>query len=126
MSEYANMSSIRYAQRKPRTIDPDQRLLLANAEIARLEKLVLEREALLGKAEALASIRKQALESTSKKLNAVREKRDRIISLKERRAKKPLPAMDATKALERAELFELREKLKKYGKSIDEVLEALK
>ena len=64
-------------QRKPRTVDPDQRLVLVNAQIERFEKLAADREELLAKTEALAAERREALAKTNEKLEALRGKRDR-------------------------------------------------
>ena len=44
--------SVEKKQRKPRTVDPDQRLVLVNVQIDRFEKLAAEREELLKKTDA--------------------------------------------------------------------------
>lgn len=113
--------------RKPRTVDPDQRLVLVNAQIDRFEKLAADREELLAKTEALAAERREALEKTNAKLKALREKRARIVSLKERREAKAAGIhRPTTKQAELAELAALKQILAEKGMTMDDLKNSLK
>ena len=113
--------------RKPRTVDPDQRLALVDAQIDRFEKLSASREDLLQKTEALAAERREALEKTNAKLQALREKRARIVSLKERREAKAAGIHRPTaKQAELAELAVLKQLLAEKGMTLDDLKNSLK
>lgn len=108
--------------RKPRTVDPDERLALVDAEIARFERLIGERIDLLEKTEALAQERRDALAKTQAKLNALQAKRERIISLKERRAKKATGVSKrSVQQAELAEMAEFKRMLAEKGMTLDDV-----
>lgn len=108
--------------RKPRTVDPAQRLDLVNAQIDHFSKLIAEREELLKKTEALAAERREALEKTNAKLKALLEKRDRIIDLKERReAKAAGIRKPAAKQAELAEFAALKLLMDEKGMTMDDI-----
>ena len=114
-------------QRKPRTVDPDQRLDLVNAQIERFEKLAADREELLAKTEALAAERREALAKTNEKLEALRGKRDRIINLKERReAKAAGIRRPAVKQADLAELAEIKKLLAEKGMTMADLKNSIK
>lgn len=108
--------------RKPRTVDPDQRLALVDVQIERFTRLSAEREELLKKAELLAAERRESLEKTNAKLQALQEKRARIVSLKERRANKASGVRkNSSKQNELAELAALKQILAEKGLTLDDV-----
>lgn len=108
--------------RKPRTVDPDERLALVNAQIERFSRLAEERAALLEKTESIAAERREALKKTNEKLQALKEKRDRILSLKERRAAKAAGVRRSTpKQSELAELAAVKQLLAAKGMTMDDL-----
>ena len=113
--------------RKPRTVDPDQRLALVDKQIERFSNLAASREELLQKTEALAAERREALEKTNAKLKALQEKRARIVSLKERREAKAAGIHRPTpKQAELAELAALKQILAEKGMTLDDLKNSLK
>jgi len=108
--------------RKPRTVDPDQRLALVDVQIERFSRLCAEREELLKKTEALAAERREALEKTEEKLKTLQEKRARIVSLKERREAKAAGIKKPTlKQAELAELATIKQLMAEKGLTIDDI-----
>lgn len=107
----------------------DERIALADAQIARLSKLNAERTALIEKTERTLAERKDALAKSTTALEKAQTKRDRLIASKEKPVKKTAEERAAEKAAKKAEqdkALELLAALKDSGKSVEELLAELK
>ena len=99
-----------------------ERIAMAEKDIARLEALNEARRALIARSEAKLNERKAALARTEAQLAREVSKRDRLIALEEN----PTGAARARRKAENAQMKELAAALKASGKTLDEVLAALK
>lgn len=98
----------------------EERIAMAEAQIARLEALNAERSALIAKTEAKLEERKDALSKSEKALSEARQRKEHLQSIGEKQAKPR-----ANKAEDKKKLEELFAALQASGKSVDELLSQL-
>ena len=99
-----------------------ERIAMAEKDIARLKALNETRRALIARSEAKLDERKKALARTEAQLEKQITKRERLVALQEN----PKGAAAARRRAEMAQMKELAAALKASGKTLDEVLAALK
>ena len=120
----------------------DERIALADQEIERLTKLNVARSGLIAQTEAKLAERKTALAKSEEQLEKVRAKKERLLAAKDRPAKEAAPKLtpEEQNARRQEALAKAREarkaKKEKYdalmaalaqsGKTVDELLDALK
>lgn len=97
-----------------------ERIAMAEKQIARLEKLNASRRDLIARSEEKLNQRKAALARTEAELQKELDKKERLIQLETD------PQGKARRREERAQINELAAAIKASGKSIGEILEALK
>lgn len=117
-------SSVEIKARKPRTTDPDARIALVDGQIQRLEVLNDNRRRLIWQTEKKLNERKDALHRSEIALQNAREKRERIVALKER-GSMTKEERAAQRAEEKAKINKLLEALKATGIGVDEMIEKL-
>lgn len=100
----------------------DERIALADAKIAQLEKLNATRQALVDKTAALLAERQEVLGKSQSALEKVRARRERLIASKDKPARTPRPRKAAQDPQYQALLSALKEK----GTSMEELLASLK
>ena len=120
----------------------DERIALADQEIERLTKLNAARTELIAQTEAKLAERKTALAKSEEQLEKVKAKKERLLAAKDKPAKEPAPKLTQEERNTRRQevLAKAREarkaKKEKYdalvaalaqsGKTVDELLDALK
>lgn len=117
-------SPVEIKARKPRTTDPDARIALVDGQIQRLEVLNDNRRRLIWQTEKKLNERKDALHRSEIALQNAREKRERIVALKER-GSMTKEERAAQRAEEKAKINKLLEALKATGIGVDEMIEKL-
>ena len=117
-------SPVEIKARKPRTTDPDARIALVDGQIQRLEVLNDNRRRLIWQTEKKLKERKDALHRSEIALQNAREKRERIVALKER-GSMTKEERAARRAAEKAKMTELLEAMKATGISMDDLIAKL-
>lgn len=102
--------------------DRETRIAMADAAIARLEKLNASRRELIEKTEAKLAERKLALSKSEKMCENAKARKERLIAVNE---KTPKTAARARKAAEKAGLEELKAAIEASGKTVAEFLAGL-
>ena len=103
--------------------DRDTRIAMADQKIEQLEKLNAERRALIEKTEAKLNERKAALVKSEEMLAKVISRREKLVVAKERPVGSE--AARALKAAEKAQLDQLKAKLKAKGMTMDDIINSL-
>ncbi|MEG0901643.1 MAG: hypothetical protein RSG96_05955 [Clostridia bacterium] len=99
----------------------EERIVMADQQIARLTKLNQERQVLVDKTEAVLAGRKEALAKSAAAI-------EKATALKERLSQNPEAKITVrtSKKAEKAQLNELMAAVKASGKSVEEFLSAIK
>lgn len=113
------------AEKKARKQYPDRdtRIEMADKKIKQLEKLNADRRDLIEKTEAKLNERKAALKKSEEMLAKVVSRREKLVAAKERPVGSE--AARAQKAAEKAQLDQLKAKLKAKGMTMDDILNSL-
>ena len=101
----------------------EERITLAEAKIAKLEKLNAQRETLVNTTAALLASREEALAKSRAELEKVIRRRERLVSSKDAPAKAPRARRQSVADPQYEALKEL---LKTSGKSMEDLLAELK
>lgn len=104
--------------------DRDERIVMANDKIEKLEKLNAERRELIEKTEAKLNERKAALAKSEEMLRKIYVRRDKLIAAKER-PEAGSEAARVMKAAEKAQFEQLKALLKSKGMTMDDFISTL-
>ena len=138
LAAYAPIEDKKAPTRKPYP-SHDERLVLADKQIARLTALKVSREALVEKTATVLEERQKALASCVEALEKAEAKKEKILKAKEKAASKPakekltpeerkarMAAGKAAKKAEKEKVEALMAALKTSGKSVEDLLAELK
>ena len=129
---------------KPRKAYPsiDERIALADKQIARLVKVIDKRGKLIEKSEAILNTRKAALAKNATLLEKAQNRKHALVARKDKPVKTPGPKLSpeelkvkraeslakarAAKKAEKEKFEQLRSALKDSGKSVEDLLKQIK